>query len=279
MEVSMFLSSFFSTVGMDEHPGSYFFSGAHFIYLLFNLILFIFLWYVMKKQSRRTQNIMINVFLTIMLVLKYAGDALFIYEYYNVEPALSSYPHAFWDVDTFFSFQMCGVTNILLPLVIWFDIKPLKEFVFASSILGGIAVILYPVTVLYGHPYTITLPIIRSTFVHFFLLFIPLYLINRGDYKLDKKRGWQVALGLILLALWATFGNYVIDIGANNLYLMENPFAGMSIPLLSDIPDYWHIIVLAVMVTLGYVIIYQLTKLFQPGKFNQIFYNKQRKES
>ncbi len=274
----MFLSSFFSTTGMDEHPGDYFFSYPHFIYLLLNILLFILLWRFLKRRSLRTQNILINIFLGVMIILKYAGDALFIYEYYYVTPALSSYPHAFWDVDTFFSFQMCGVTNILLPLVIWFNLKPLKEFVFISAILGGIAVILYPVTVLYGHPYLITLPIIRSVVIHFFLLFIPLYLINRGDYKLERKRWWQVAIGLISLALWATFGNFVIDVGDNNLYLMENPFYGGPVPILNLIPNYWHIILLAVMVSIGYFLIYKITKLFEPGGFKKFLLKFKRAE-
>ncbi len=267
---NMLLLSFFTTTGMDEHPGNYLFDYPHFIYILINIIMFIILWKLLKRSSIKKQNILITIFLILILVLKYAGDALFIYEYYNVSPALSSYPHAFWDVDTFFSFQMCGVTNILLPLVIWFNIKPLKEFVFASSILGGAAVILYPVTVLYGHPYMITLPIIRSVVIHFFLLFIPLYLINRGDYKLTAKKSWQVALGLILLALWSTFGNYVIDKGDNNLYLMENPFLGGPIPLLNIIPNGWHILLLAVLVTIGYILIYQITKIFEPDFIKKI---------
>lgn len=261
----MFLTSFFSTSGMDQHPGEYLFAGPHFIYLLFNIVLFVALWILLKRSKRKTQDILITVFLVIMLVLKYAGDALFIYEYYNVSPALSHYPHAFWDVDTIISFQMCGITNILLPLTIWFNLKGLKEFIFASSILGGLAVIFYPVTVLYGDPITITLPMIRSVFVHFFLLFIPLFLINRGDYKLSKTRWWQLVVGIALLALWALFGNLVIDIGDNNLYLMENPFYGGPIPLINIIPDGWHNLLLAVLVTAGYIIIYHMVKLFEPG--------------
>lgn len=273
----MTLAGFFSTTGMDSQPVEYIFSGTHFIYLLLNLVSFIVLWYFMRRMKRRTQDILITIFLISMLVLKYAGDALFIYEYYNVSPALSHYPHPFWDVDTFFSFQMCGVTNILLPIVIWFNLKPLKEFVFASSILGGFAVILYPVTVLFGDPYTITLPIVRSAIIHFFLLFIPLFLINRGDYRLEAKRSWQVALGLILLALWATFGNYVIDIGDNNLYLMENPFYGGPIPLLNIIPNYWHILLLAVLVTIGYAIVYRLTRVFEPGGWQRFIHRFKHK--
>lgn len=274
----MFLSTFFSTTGMDEHPGDYFFSWIHFGYLLFIIVLFITLWYILKKQKRETQDKIITAFLIIILVLKYAGDVLFIYEYYNVSPPLSNYPHPFWDVDTFFSLQMCGVTNILLPLTIWLNIKPFKEFIYSSSILGGIAVILYPVTILYGHPFLITLPKIRSTFVHFFLLFIPLFLINRGDYKLSKKRWWQIVIGLALLGGWATFGNYVIDVGDNNLYLMENPFLGGPIPVLNVIPNGWHILLLAVLVGIGYVLIYHFIKLFEPGGLKK-FVSKLKKKN
>lgn len=274
----MLLSNFFSTVGMDEQPIEYFFGGAHFIYLLFNIILFIVLWKLLKRQDKKTQDKIITIFLVFIIVLKYAGDALFIYEFNNVTPALSSYPHTFWDVDTFFSFQMCGVTNILLPIVIWFNIKPLKEFIYASSILGGIAVILYPVTVLYGDPFIITLPIVRSTFVHFFLLFIPLFMINRGDHKLRGKNSWKVALGVILLALWALFGNLVIDVGDNNLYLMENPFYGGPIPLLNIFPNGWHNFLLAALVTIGYVLIYQFTRVFEPQGKDELIkkYKKSR---
>ncbi len=265
----LLLSTFFSTTSMDEHPGEYFFNTPHLIYFLFNLLLFLFLWNLMKRMTKKNQDKLITIFLILILVLKYAGDALFIYEYYNITPALSSYPHPFWDVDTFFSFQLCGITNILLPITIWFNIKPLKEFVFLSSILGGIAVVLYPVTILYGNPITITFPMIRSTIVHFFLIFISLFLVNRGDVKLFPSNWKQIGIGFIALLLWATFGNYVIDIGDNNLYLMENPFLQTNIPLLSLIPNGWHILALVVIFSGGYFLTYKLVKLFEPGEFKR----------
>ncbi len=261
----MLLLNFFSTAGMDNQPVEYFFHMPHFIYLLFNIILFIILWKILKRQTKKIQDKIITIFLITMLVLKYMGDALFIYEYYNISPPLSSYPHPVLDVDTFFSFQMCGVTNILLPLVIWFDIKKLKEFVFASSILGGLAVMIYPVTVLYGDAYILTLPKIRSITVHFFLLFIPLFLINRGDYKLNPKKWKEVFIGVSILGLWATFGNFVIDKGDNNLYLMENPFLGGPIPIINSIPSGYHVIVFAMLLPFAYYFIYKIARLFEPS--------------
>lgn len=272
----MFLSTFWSTVGMDEHPGDYFFNIPHLIYLLINIATFIGLWYLLKRMKKENQDKLISVFLIIILVLKYAGDILFIYEYYNVSPPLSNYPHPFLDVDTLISFQLCGIVNILLPITIWFKIKPLKEFVFLSGILGGIAVMVYPVTILYGHPFVITLPMVRSTVVHFFLVFIPLYLIHRGDVKLNPKNWKQIAIGFACLVAWASFGNYVIDKGDNNLYLEFNPFLDTEIPLLNQIPNGWHIIAIIIIFGGGYFLTYKVARLFEPNYFRN-FINKRKK--
>ncbi|MCF7923559.1 MAG: YwaF family protein [Candidatus Izimaplasma sp.] len=260
----MTLSNFFTTIGMDEQPSSYFFSNYHLVYLLVNILFFILLFKFLKNKPIKFQNKIISISLVIILLLKFTGEALFIYEYYFIDNVYSSYPHAFFDVNTFFSFQLCGIMNILLPLVIWFNIKPLKDFVFATSILGGLAVIFYPVTVLYGSPYQITFPIIRSSIIHFFLIFIPLFLIYRGDFKFKKENWTKVAIGLLLTAGWAMIGNLFIDTTANNMYLMSNPFNGGPIPLINILSNGYHVLFLAIAVTLGYIIVYQISYLFEP---------------
>ncbi|MFW5794406.1 MAG: hypothetical protein ACOCV1_02875 [Bacillota bacterium] len=272
----MFLNDFFTTIGMDEQPSYYFFSNYHLVYFLINLIFFILLFKYLKKKPKELQNKIISIALVLMLFLKFAGEALFIYEYYYIEEVYSAYPHALLNINTVFSFQLCGIMNILLPFVIWFNIKPLKDFVFATSILGGLAVIFYPVTVLYGEPYQITFPIIRSTVVHFFLIFIPLFLIYRGDFKFRKSNWTKVAIGLLLTAAWAMFGNLIIDQTANNMYLMSNPFNGGPIPLINILGNGYHVLFLAVAVTLGYIIVYQISYLFEPRiRKNKYLYKKQ----
>ncbi|MCK5732127.1 MAG: hypothetical protein KAH13_03850, partial [Tenericutes bacterium] len=138
---------------------------------------------------------------------------------------------------------------------------------FLSGILGGMAVVIYPVTILYGDPFVITLPMVRSTVIHFFLIFIPLFLINRGDVKLNPKNWKKIVIGFGALLLWATFGNYVIDIGDNNLYLFSNPFLQTDIPLLSLIPNGWHILALVIIFGGGYFLTYKVVRLFEPNEF------------
>lgn len=259
----MTLAYFWTTIGMDEQPGHYFFSGYHLIYLLINIVLFVVIFRFLKNKNKITQDKIISIFLVLIILLKYAGEALFIHEYYTIGLVNSTYPHPFLDINTFFSFQLCGIVNILLPIVIWFDIKPLKDFVFGTSILGGFAVILYPVTVLYGEPFRVILPNLRSSIIHFFLIFIPLFLIYRGDFSFKKERWHYIALGLIISALWAMFGNIFIDQNANNMYLMSNPFIGGPIPVLNTLPSGWHVLFLAVAVTIGYALVYQIGAIAQ----------------
>lgn len=266
------MKDFFSTIGMDQQPTEYFFGPYHLLYFFIFLLSFALTFYLLTKFNRKWQNRIISIFLILILFMKYSVEGIFIYEYYNVFPALSKYPHPFLDVNTFISFQLCGVMNILLPIVVWFDIKPLKTFTYLTSILGGLAVVFYPVTVLFGDPFIITMPMIRSVVVHFFLVLIPLFLIYRGDLKVKGKNWYQVAIGLLSVAAWAMIGNLFIDSEANNMYLMVNPFLDGPIPVLNQTPNGWHVFILAVAVTFGYFIVFQIAKLFE--NLNIWFINK-----
>ncbi|MFA7076320.1 MAG: hypothetical protein WC152_06605 [Candidatus Izemoplasmatales bacterium] len=259
----MTLTTFFSSMGMDEHPTKHLFGVYHLIYFLGFIIAFIVLFTIMNKLKKKNQDRVINIALVLIMFLKYITEVIFIYEYYNLNPQLSTYAHPFLHINTFFSFQLCGVMNIVLPLVIWLNIKPLKPFVYMTSILGGLAVVLYPVTVLFGEPPLITLPVVRSVLVHFFLVFIPIFQIKRGDLKLESKQALPIAIGLLTVAAWAMFGNLFIDSTANNMYLMVNPFLNGPIPIISKIPSGWHVLLLAVLVTIGYFIVYHIAKLFE----------------
>ena len=258
----MTIKDFFSTTGMDEHPTNYLFGKFHLLYILIFIIAFILLFKLLKSMNKKKQDRFINFSLILIIFLKYITEVLFIYEYYTLESPLSTYAHPFFNINTFFSFQLCGVMNILLPLVFWFDIKPLKPFVYLTSILGGLAIVLYPVTVLYGNPLQINLPMFRSVVVHFFLVLIPLILINRGDINLKKKDSISLTIGIFSVAAWAMFGNLFIDKNANNMYLMSNPFKFAQIPILGDIPNGYHVFLLAIMVFIGYFLVYNIAKYF-----------------
>ncbi|MBU1144285.1 MAG: YwaF family protein [Firmicutes bacterium] len=264
----MLLSTFFTSSGMDSLPTEYLFGWIHFCYLLSAAIVFYLLIRFCSYQNKNIQKIIINVCLILLLVLKYGGELIFVLEWIRYGDGISSYSHPFLDYRTFFSFQMCGVNNVLLPFVIWFNIKPMKDFVFSTSIIGGLAVMIYPAGVLFGDPFVVTFPMLRSLIVHFILVFLPCYMIAIGDFKLDKKRWKYTLVGATLMTSWAMYGNLFVDQSANNMYLMTNPFYGGPVLLLNVIPNGWHVIMLFILVFLGFLLVY-----FLAGLFNK-FYEK-----
>lgn len=257
------LSIFFSSQGMDEHPTAYLFQWQHFLYIAICILMFMVLLRLFRNQSVKTRKIFVTILLILMLFLKYAGEAIFVSEWYAYATPVSSYSHTFWDWRTFFSFQMCGVNNVLLPFVVWFDLKKMKDFVYTTSIIGGIAVMIYPVGVLYGEPLMITLPMLRSLIVHFLLVFVPIFLIVTNEFTLEKKNWKNTLVGAALMTSWAMFGNLFVDPSANNMYLMTNPFFGGPVPLLNILPDGLHMIALSIMVFLGFLVVYAVIGFIQ----------------
>ncbi|HAQ56314.1 MAG TPA: hypothetical protein DCR44_02760 [Acholeplasmatales bacterium] len=260
---SVFLTRFFSSEGMDLFPDMYLFKGPHFLYILFCALAFIVLMKVLPGRGPKVRRIVVLVSTILMLVLKYGGEVIFVSEYYASAEPVSANTHSFFDWRTLISFQICGINNILLPLVVWFDWKKAKDFVYGSSILGGLAVILYPVGVLFGDPIVLTFPLIRTLLVHFLLFFLPCYLIREKTFKFEIRHWPRVLVGTLLAMAWAMYGNLFVDPDANNMYMMQNPFYGGPIPLLNAIPDGWHLIFILAMIALGFLVIYALSGAFR----------------
>jgi hypothetical protein len=260
----MYLLSFFSSNGMDEYPTKYLFHFEHFLYFFLCIAAFFILMKLFVHTSEKTRKRFVSILLILMLLLKYGGEAIFVSEYYLYPSPVSSFTHPFLDYRTFFSFQMCGVNNVLLPLVIWLNFKPAKDFVYVTSIIGGLAVLIYPSGVLYGSPLVITFPMLRSLIVHFLLVFVPCFLMYTSEFKLESKNWKNTLYGAILISIWSMYGNIFVDPSANNMYLMINPFFGGPIPILNIIPNGYHVIVLLSLVFLGFLLVYYIA-----GKLNK----------
>ncbi len=252
----MLLTKFFSSEGMDLNPDAYLFKTPHFIYIGLSILVFILLLKILNTKNPKTNKIVILVSCILLLVLKYGGEAIFVYEWIRYGDSISSYSHPFLDYRTFFSFQVCGINNVLLPIAIAFNIKPMKDFVYPASIIGGLAVLLYPVGVLFGDPLIITFPMIRTLVVHFLLIFLPIYMIKTGEHRLEPKNWLNVMIGIVLVLVWSMFGNLFVDTTANNMYMMENPFYGGPIPFLNTLPNGLHTIPMFLLVFLSFYLVF-----------------------
>jgi uncharacterized membrane protein YwaF len=240
----MFLARFFSSEGMDLLPDGYLFTLPHFLYMAVSALVIVYFVFIIKTDNPRKNQWIITISCILLLFFKYAGEVIFVYEYYAFAEPVSSFSHPFLDWRTLISFQMCGINNILLPIAIWFKIRPMKDFLYLTSICGGLVVILYPSTVLFGDPFTLTFPMIRSLVVHLILVVLPLFLIRIGEFRLELKHWRWTIYGTLITMAWSMYGNLVVNPGANYMFLMSNPLYGGPIPLLNQIPSGLHLILI-----------------------------------
>ena len=124
-----------------------------------------------------------------------------------------------------FPWHMCTVLTFVLPLVIVFDIKPLKQAVYVLSIMGGI------ITVLVGDYFVdLFLPFsaVEGISAHTLLIVLPFMEMGLGRFTLKIEKFWQVLIGTFVFMAWATLANEVIFKGydTNYMYLRHNGLPG-----------------------------------------------------
>ena len=124
-----------------------------------------------------------------------------------------------------FPWHMCTVLTFVLPIVIIFDIKALKQAVYVLSIMGGV------ITVLVGDYFgDLFLPFsaIEGISAHTLLIVLPIMEIGLGTFRFEIRKYWQVLVGTLVLMGWATLANEVIFKGldTNYMYLRHNGLPG-----------------------------------------------------
>lgn len=165
-------------------------------------------------------------------------------------------------------FHQCAVMGIVLPLVIFFDYKPLQQPVYVISMMGGLASIAFAA---YFKSAFQNYYFYEGILSHTLLLLIPLLEIARGNFRLDFKKSWTVLVGMMVLIGWASLANDVFFPGKNTNYMylkrngFPNEFAGQY---------YFAIYVLIFAIVFG--LIYAIPAIYRRyilGRSNNQVYN------
>lgn len=124
-----------------------------------------------------------------------------------------------------FPWHMCTVLTFILPVVIVFDIKALKQSIYVLSIMGGI------ITVLVGDYFVdLFLPFsaVEGISAHTLLIILPIMDVGLGSLHFKVEKYWQVIIATLLLMGWATLANEIIFKGydTNYMYLRHNGLPG-----------------------------------------------------
>lgn len=121
--------------------------------------------------------------------------------------------------------HLCAMQSFFIPLAVFSKNKVLREFVYCTSILGGICAIVFPVGVAETYP-MIHFQTIQTMVLHGLLIFVPLALIVSGQFMPDKKNYGKVVLVLLCAATVAAG----VDFATGENYMFLN-YAPLGTPL------------------------------------------------
>ena len=126
------------------------------------------------------------------------------------------------------SLHLCGMQMYFIPLAVFTKFLVFKDFVFATSILGGIFAIIFPSGVTDTYPLW-HFQTLQTFLYHGLLVFIPLAILLTTDYRPTIKRFYAVFNTFVLIASVALFVD--LKFNENYLFLVTSP----DMPLLRNI--------------------------------------------
>lgn len=114
--------------------------------------------------------------------------------------------------------HLCHLMSFVFPIFYFTKTKKFFLPVLVASFFGGV------ITFIFGDYYylsTLSFYHVESIILHFALATAVIACIADGYFEVRVKDFWQAYVGMLLIALWSSLGNALVD-GANFLYLKEN---------------------------------------------------------
>lgn len=194
------------------------FDGWHFLYLLiiFGGTLLLALLFYKKDEKTKDKILQLFAYLTFGL---YIADFL-------IMPLSDSYS----GISVYkLPFNICTIMAVLVPFVQFnHRFKPAKSAVVTLSAASSLMWMCYPGSALGGQPPFCYL--IFQTFMYHGLLFCWAVLnLAYGEVKLEIRKIWKEFCGILMILVWAAFGNTIYD-GEQNWFFIEKSI----FPFLSD---------------------------------------------
>ena len=185
----------------------------HFLYLFIIFGGAIALSLIFRKKSEKAKTTLIHIF-------AYLTIGLYIADFF-IMPLSDSYS----GISTYkLPFNICTIMAVLVPFVEFNSkVSKIKKPVVTLSIVASMMWMCYPGSALGGQP-----PfsyIIFQTFMYHGLLFIWGVLnLSLGRVSLDFKKIWQELVGILMILVWADFGNAAYGREQNWFFLESSIF-------------------------------------------------------
>ena len=189
------------------------FDTWHFLYLFVTAFMAIFFSLFFRKRSEQAKDTVIRTFAYLVIGF-YVAD-------FFIMPLSDSYS----GISTYkLPFNICTLMAVLVPFV-QFNRKfaPIKGVVVTLSITSSLMWMCYPGSALGGQP-----PfsyIIVQTFMYHALLFCwGVFNLAFGSVALSFKRIWHELIAILIILVWAAFGNTVYGGGMNWFFIESSIF-------------------------------------------------------
>lgn len=189
------------------------FDGWHFLYLGITAFLAIFLSLFFKSRSEKAKDRLVKIFAYLVIGL-YVAD-------FFIMPLSDSYS----GISTYkLPFNLCTVMAVLVPFVEFNKrLSAIKPVVVSLSITCALMWMCYPGSALGGQP-----PfsyVIFQTFMYHSLLFCwGVFNLSLGRVTLSFNKIWKELAAILLMLVWAWFGNTVYGKGMNWFFIESSIF-------------------------------------------------------
>ncbi|MCQ5131248.1 TIGR02206 family membrane protein [Butyricicoccus faecihominis] len=116
--------------------------------------------------------------------------------------------------------HLCGVQSLFIPLAVFSGSMALRDFVYATSLLGGVFGILFPAGVADYYPLW-SFQTIQTVLLHMLLIYVPLAMVTADLHRPDPHRFPRVLC--VFLALVLVVGGVDRIFGENYMFLYAPP--------------------------------------------------------
>ncbi|MBQ7307988.1 MAG: YwaF family protein [Clostridia bacterium] len=174
------------------------FSFWHFFYLFLIFGTAILLTFLLKDKSEKARSATVKIF-------AYLTIGLYIADFF-IMPLSDSYNGI---SDYKLPFNICTIMAVLVPFVEFNKkFEPIKEVVVILSMASSLMWMCYPGSALGGQP-PFSYIIFQTFMYHGFLFIWAVLSLTLEKTVLNIKNCWKVMLGILMILIWAWFGNTV----------------------------------------------------------------------
>lgn len=198
-------------------PKEYAFRNFGFEHIMSIVIIFSFIYFslrMLKKLSAKTQEIIIKISAILVPIVEIS---------HNIWLLICA--DANWT--QLLSLHLCGMQMYFSPLAVFTKALVFKDFIYASSILGGIFAIIFPSGITDTYPLW-HFQTLQTFLYHGLLIFMPIAILITTDYRPTLKRFHKVFMmfmGIVVLALSVDLAfdqNYLFLRTAPDMKLLHN---------------------------------------------------------